>query len=138
MTPNTTTPALACVPSTAALTYSEAAELIGVSPDTIERDRKAGRYPTAYRDDARRGAWVVPVADLVSAGRLPASAVADVQTELAGLRESRKVRELTEELIRLRAELDAAHALISRLDADKALLESLLRGALPVATRKAA
>jgi hypothetical protein len=138
MTPNTTTPAPASVPSTAELTYAEAAELIGVSQDTIERDRKAGLYPSAYRDAARRGAWVVPVADLVSAKRLAASAVADVETGLAGLRESRKVRELNEQLIRLSVELDAAHALIARLDADKALLESLLRGALPVANRKAA
>jgi len=132
------TPSVPLVPSTAVLTYAEAAELTGVSPDTIERDRKADRYPGAHRDESRRGAWVVPVTDLVTAGRLPASAVAEVESALVGLRESRRVRELTEELIRLRAELAAAQTLIARLDTDRDLHLELLRAALPAGIRKGA
>jgi excisionase family DNA binding protein len=52
-----------------ALTYGEAAELTGLSKDTIKRDREDGRYPTPHKSRTGRRNWRIPIADLVTAGR---------------------------------------------------------------------
>ena len=52
------------------LTIKEAAARARCNESTIKRDLSAGRYPGARRDDSdRNGAWLVPLADLVAAGR---------------------------------------------------------------------
>jgi hypothetical protein len=114
-----------------ALTYAEAAELTGVSADTIERDRKKGRYPNAYQDASRRNTWMIPVGDLVAAGRLAPELVEQAETELAARRESRELRELREQVIRLeerlRAEQQRAEALAADKAAQQKTIDTLLR-----------
>lgn len=59
------------------LTLSEAADLFGLARSTVRRALDAGRFPNAEQDDDPRGAWRVPVQDLLDAGyRLPAAPVA--------------------------------------------------------------
>jgi hypothetical protein len=111
---------------TDAFSYAEAADLTGVSADTIERDRKKGRYPGAYQDASRRNTWMIPVGDLVAAGRLAPELVEQAETELAARRESRELRELREQVIRLQEQLRAAQQRSESLAADKASQQKLI------------
>lgn len=53
------------------LTVEQAADLAACNPSTIKRDLRAGRYPDADRDPVgRTGRWLIPVSDLVLAGRV--------------------------------------------------------------------
>jgi hypothetical protein len=79
----TTDPAPGLVPATALLTIGEAAELTGLSVDTIKNDRTAGRYPPPARTP---GVWRIPAADLVDAGRLSAAHLEQLPAELDSLR----------------------------------------------------
>jgi hypothetical protein len=125
-TTHTTAARPGAVRPTDALTYTEAAELTGVSADTIERDRKKGRYPNAYQDAARRSTWTIPVGDLVSAGRLAPQLVEQAETELAARRESRELRELRERVIRLEEQLRAEQQRAESLATDKATQQKLI------------
>jgi hypothetical protein len=85
----TTDPAPGLVPATALLTIGEAAELTGLSVDTIKNDRTAGRYPAARQDapqGRKPGVWRIPAADLVDAGRLSAAHLEQLPAELDSLR----------------------------------------------------
>jgi hypothetical protein len=63
------------------LTLSEAADLFGLARSTVRRALDAGRFPNAEQDDDPRGAWRVPVQDLLDAGyTLPAAPVAPYVT----------------------------------------------------------
>ncbi len=111
------------------LSYREAAELTGLSVDTIERDRQKGRYPHAAQDGTPQHVWRIPIADLVAAGRLDASQVVPAEQELAAFRESRALRQLREELIRTQEQLRAAQATAqaqqATIDHQQRLLELL-------------
>lgn len=88
-------------------TMSEAAELCGVSVDTIKRRRRDGVFPRATRrDGTTTGAWVIPVGDLVDAGLYTPDPDADPVEPSAVLRLSRAERELAE--LRVRVEAHAA------------------------------
>jgi hypothetical protein len=115
MTTASATPlAAGMLAATQRLSYAEAAELTGLSADTIERDRRAGRYPGAAQDDTPARTWRIPIADLVAAGRLEAGLVAQAEQELAARRESRQLAELRERVIRLEEQLAAAQALAAQ------------------------
>lgn len=54
------------------LTLSDAADRFGLARSTVRRALDAGRFPNAVQDDDPRGAWRVPLQDLLDAGyRLP-------------------------------------------------------------------
>lgn len=86
-------------------TRAEAADLCGVSVDTIKRDLREDRYPNA---DDSSGRWMIPAADLVAAGRLDAALLASAEETLTRRLESRRVQELTEQVRDLQSRL-AAH-----------------------------
>jgi hypothetical protein len=111
---------------TAALTYQEAADLAGCSPDTIKRDREQGKYPDAFQDSSPRRTWRVPVANLVTAGRLHPSQVEQAEQELAAHREGRELRALREENIRLSEQLAGARELAGERQNTVTLLQQLL------------
>ena len=99
------------------LTLKEVADLIGIHPDTVRDWNREGRWPNAKQDGSGRRTWRVCVADLVAAGDLLASAVAQVETELSARRESKRVQELREQVARLEERLEAASTLAQmRLD----------------------
>lgn len=56
------------------LSQVEAAQLVGCSRDTIVRARRSGRFPGARLEGDR---WIIPAADLVTAGLYQPSAETD-------------------------------------------------------------
>jgi hypothetical protein len=52
-----------------AWTLARAAQECGVSRDTIKRRRSAGAFPNAYQGE--KGAWLIPIEDLLAAGFQP-------------------------------------------------------------------
>lgn len=101
--------------------------LLNRHEDTLKRARQAGRYPNAYQDTTTgRRTWLIPVADVVAAGDLPAERVADRLAELDALKESRAIAAIREQLAeqqrenaRLHAELAAAVARAETAEAEK-------------------
>ena len=130
------------LPATTTVTYREAAELLGCSADTVERARKAGRYPGSAQEVTGKRGWRIPLGDLVAAGQLDAARVTEVDAELASHREARQVRELREESIWLKAQLEASQARQNELVQDKQhlmlLLETVMRGGAPVSSKRGA
>jgi hypothetical protein len=55
------------MPSDQNVNRSRAAELCGVSVDSVRRRQRAGDYPNQFKDDT---CWWIPVSDLVAAGHL--------------------------------------------------------------------
>ena len=83
-------------------TKAEAAVACKVSEATIQRDHREGRLPGAYYGE--NGALLIPVADLVAAGRL------SVEELTSGAAELTLAGRIGEDLAALRAELAAARA----------------------------
>ena len=78
------------------LTVAAAAAAAGTSRDTIKRKLAADKYPGAHpRTGDARGTPAIPVTDLVAAGHLPASVLADPVGFATEARESKRVEELT-------------------------------------------
>ena len=81
------------------LGVEEAAQLCGVSDETIRRRLRAGRLPNAVRAAGASSAWRIPLSDLIADGFQPQTASGEDGT-LA-------------ELERLRAALDGAERLLA-------------------------
>jgi predicted site-specific integrase-resolvase len=85
----------------AALTLKRAAEVAGVSRDTIKRRNAAGEFPNAYQDE--RGTWMIPEQDLARAG-IEARSGKDEAS-------SGRLRDLEQQLELTRTQRDAEKAL---------------------------
>jgi hypothetical protein len=96
--------------TTRTVTRSEAAHLCHVSKNTIRRRQADGHFPHAEEVD---GAWMIPVADLVSAGLLDPCEGADHPTTTPDepLLQQR-VAELTQQLVRERDEVEFLRTLL--------------------------
>lgn len=104
----------------AGYTMRQAAELAGVSTDTIKRDLRQGRYPHAAMVG---GAWHVPIADLVSAGRVDASlAGADETDAFRGHRAIAELAEARSEMQSLKSRCTVAEASVVRLEEERQAL----------------
>ena len=111
-------------------TQRQAAALCGVSVDTIERDRAAGRFPGAFQDRrGRLGAWLIPHDDLVAAGRyIPESSNLDLSEQIELLELRAEVMRLREALTDAQAELRTTRGL---LDYATRITDRLLAALLP-------
>lgn len=99
-------------------TQAEAADLCGVSLDTIKRRRKAGSLPhTRQRPGDANGAWEIPLDDLVNAGlyELTPDGVDAADQTIREVRDDRELRDVRAELIRERAEREAQEQLLTEL-----------------------
>jgi len=92
---------------TVELTFSQIREMIGVARTTLQRRLDGGLFPNARRrpGDSNRK-WVVPIADLITAGLVDATEVADPD-EMAHRAD---VEDQRAEIARLRAEVDGLKA----------------------------
>lgn len=119
------------------LTVAEASRLCRVSQDAMRRHLRARRLPRARRvSDGRRGAWTIPVSDLVDVGLCtPAEAVlaADVTAPDAHLLR-RELAERESQLAEARLRLEAAQLRIDELGAalEHQRRVELLRAQAPV------
>lgn len=113
----------------ALLTLIEVSVVTGRNIKTVKvwNDKGKGRWPNAVQDTTGRNAWRVPVSDLVAAGDLDPSQIAHVHNELAGRRESREIKDLREQLIRLEEQLLAARGLADERANTINLLKTVIR-----------
>jgi hypothetical protein len=112
-------------------TRKEAADLCGVSVDTIKRAVTSGRLPNAVRSALPAGVWTIPMGDLVTAGMYDASA-ADVAPEVA-IRSTRAERELDEARLRvgrLEVEVEMLTREMARRDDEARFLRKTLAQAI--------
>lgn len=105
--------------STDLLTMKDAADLCDVSRDTIKRDLRDGKYPNAIQSGGPGGPWLIPVGDLVAAGRHTPTSDEDA---LEVVRARRADRDLT----LLRERLAAAEARAERAEDEVTYLRRLL------------
>jgi hypothetical protein len=94
------------------VSVDEAAALCGVSDDSIRRRLRAGALKSAY---VEKGAWRIPVADLVRVGLRPKLFDDDLVPELPSTKTTRSLQTevvaLREQLVRALARASAAEAL---------------------------
>jgi hypothetical protein len=96
-----------------AFTLKRAAEEAGVSRDTIKRRNAAGEFPNAYQDS--RGAWMIPITDLIAVGLGPKPRQGDTeqpqQLALDVPQDNDRVRDLEQQLEVARVQLESERAL---------------------------
>lgn len=105
-----------------AWTLARAAKECGVSRDTIKRRRIAGAFPNAYQGE--RGAWLIPITDLLAAGFQPTMSKPDepqqldVEAERAAVNPGRddRVTELEHQNELLRVQLESQTQLRAMAD----------------------
>lgn len=104
------------------ITQAEAAELAGVSKDTVIRARRAGRLPGARLVEGR---WLVPAGALVAAGLQPADRQEppDASPGAGGTKTDEPV---AAELAAAEARLAALNDLVARQDDELRFLRQLL------------
>lgn len=111
------------------LTLREVATVTGLHFDTVKRHNNSGNgiWLNALQDKTGRKPWRVPVSDLVATGHLDSSQVVHVENELAARRESKEIKALREQVIRLEEQLAAVHRLADERAHTIVLLKSLVR-----------
>lgn len=100
-------------------TIREAADLSGWSFDSIKRDRTLGYYPNARRGDGPNAPWLIPLDDLIAAGRYTPEPDQDPGLVVADRRAER-------DLALLREQLAASTARADRAEGEVAYLRTLL------------
>jgi hypothetical protein len=90
------------------LTVKEAADLRGVSPDTVSRAIKAGHYPGATRGTGPNDPWLIPLSDLIAAGHYdPASATVEPEVAIRTTRAERELADVNTKLAKADAEVES-------------------------------
>ena len=111
----------------AVLTIADAAKATGKSTDSIKRRRVAGAYPGAHpRPGDARDTWLIPVTDLVAAGDLPATALADPIGFVTNVVESHRISQLREDKAQLTERVASLTAQVSGLEQERDWLRGQL------------
>lgn len=116
-----------------AWTLARAADECGVSRDTIKRRRASGAFPNAYQ--AERGAWMIPITDLLSAGFQPDTKSRGPES-VSESQSTRSAQQLEHENELLRVRLESEQALRAMAEQAASDLRASLRMLDSANTRK--
>lgn len=113
------------------VTQQEAADLAGVSYDTIRRWRAAGKFPSArQRQDDLNGTWEIAFSDLVATGRCSSQTTeADVNERIGRTALERQLREMREQLVHAHARINSLEEISERQKSEVDFLRKLVKTA---------
>ena len=106
-------------------TINASADLCGVSKSTVRRYLDAGRFPNAFKDT--RGAWKIPIEDLLAVGWKPTDTPVTAIAETSQIDVNLRITELESALEIERVRRETAEQITAQIQANLADLRTALK-----------